>query len=529
MSATTSGAKSAFGVERAFHAYSGVVVLRGVDFALQPGQVHALLGENGCGKSTLIKILTGALRPTSGQLYLDAAPVIFHNPAQAQAAGVGVVHQNYNVFPDLSVEDNVLGTSPTHVARRRWLLGAVDRRRLRARVEELFDQLQLEVDPAAPVRSLGPAERKFVEVARAMTLRPKFLILDEPTASLEPSAARRVLDLMRTLRSQGVGLAFVSHRLDEVLAVADRYTVLRDGQLVAEGENKELSESDLATMMIGARSQPEPPRSTAASKAAMPVLTLREVRVSPSSLPASIDVYGGEILGVTGLVGSGASDLVRMIGGADPFRGKVNVDGVAVSLATPVDAKRSGIGYIPEDRKAAGLCLEHSVAQNISLASLPAVSRRGIVSFRRMHARAEELRGRLDIRVHDVRQPVASLSGGNQQKVMLAKWLASGIRILAVEEPTQGVDIGGKAQIHALLRQFADSGGTVILASTDVREVVAVCDRVAIFRHGQLQEILLAEQLSEAAITTRGSSDAEQYLAALVDTETTDKSEVRSG
>jgi ABC-type sugar transport system ATPase subunit len=509
-------AASRFGVRGALHDYSGTVVLRGVDFEIRSGEVHALLGENGCGKSTLIRILTGALQPAAGELYVDDEHVAFSSPAKAQAAGIAVVHQNYNVFPDLSVEMNVIGTN-ADAARRPWLLGSLDHKQMRGTVVRLFDRLRIDIDPRALMRSLGPAERKFVEIARAMTLSPRFLILDEPTASLEPTSARRVLDLLDTLRGEGVGLAFVSHRLDEVLEVSDRYTVLRDGRLVAQGANVDLDEAALAQMMIGRRTEVVARRPVTAGGAVR--LSLRDVRVLPQVAPSSLDIRHGEILGVTGLVGSGAAELVKMIGGAQPLRGRLEIDGAPATIDTPRDAQRHGIGYIPEDRKAAGLCLQHTTALNISLASLDQVSRRGVMSFRRVAARAEGFRTRLDIRLASVHAPVSALSGGNQQKVMIAKWLASGVQIMAVEEPTQGVDIGGKAQIHQLLRDFAEAGGTVVLASTDVREVVAVSDRVAIFRHGVLQELLDVGQLDAAHITARGASDAEHYLSGLVDAE----------
>jgi ABC-type sugar transport system ATPase subunit len=505
-----------FGIRGAVHDYSGVVVLRGVDFEMRSGDVHALLGENGCGKSTLIKIMTGAVQPTSGALYFDDEPTGFSSPARAQASGIGVVHQNYNLFPDLSVEKNVIGTN-SRVPRNRWLLGSVDHRQMRQMVAGLFERLSIDINPAAMLRDLGPAERKFVEIARAMTLAPRFLILDEPTASLEPGSAKRVLNLLQTLRQQGVGLGFVSHRLDEVLAISDRYTVLRDGQRVAHGQNVDLDESSLAEMMIGKRARVSNRRSGASTGDVR--LALREVRVLPSAAPLSLEVRRGEILGLTGLVGSGAAELVKMLGGAKPVRGGVEIDGRVVAIREPRDAQRLGIGYIPEDRKAVGLVLEQSVALNISLASLGQVSRRGVMSFRRVARRAEGFRQRLNIRVGSVHAPVSSLSGGNQQKVMIAKWLASGVQIIAVEEPTQGVDIGGKAQIHDLLRDFAAAGGTVVMASTDVREVAAISHRVGIFRHGSLQELLDADQLDEATITARGASDAEHYLAGLVDVE----------
>ena len=488
-----------FGVRQAVHDYSGVVVLHEVDYELRSGEIHALLGENGSGKSTLIKILTGAVKPTAGTLYVDAEDTHFASPQQAQAAGVAVVHQNYNLFSDLSIEKTLLASAAV-VPRQTLYLRSVDHRAWRRDVQELLHRLGMDLDPRAIVGSLGPAERKFVEIARAMVTDPRFLILDEPTASLEPAAADRVLALMRTLREQGVGVAFVSHRLDEVAATADRVTVLRDGRRVAERTSDGLTASDMARLMVGDRPQ-ESVRPAQPTVRPDVMLSLRGTAVADDTDAFDLDVHAGEILAVTGLVGSGASTLVAMVGGDVPMRGQAQVHGRTVSLRSPRDAKANGIGFIPEDRKARGLVIEQSCAVNISLASMPVVSTAGWVSRRRLLRRAEEFRDRLDIRMPGPSAPASSLSGGNQQKVLVAKWLASGVSLLAVEEPTQGVDIGGKAQIHDLLREFTAGGGAVVLFSTDVREVLALADRVAVFRHGSLLSLHDHDDLDQARLT----------------------------
>ncbi len=488
-----------FGVQAAVHDYSGVVVLRDVDYELRGGEIHALLGENGSGKSTLIKVLTGAVKPTGGTLHLDGEPVHFASPQQAQAAGIAVVHQNYNLFSDLSIEKTLLA-SAGEVPRRLSAIAGVNHRAWRRQVQALLHRLGMDLDPRALVGSLGPAERKFVEIARAMVADPRFLILDEPTASLEPAAAERVLDLMRTLRSHGVGLAFVSHRLDEVAATAERVTVLRDGQRVVERSSAGLTTGEMARLMVGNRSQ-ESVRPTASTVRSDVLLRMSDVRCAEDADPFDIDVHAGEILAVTGLVGSGAATFVAMVGGDVPLRGRAEVDGHEVSLRTARDAQRHGIGFIPEDRKARGLVIEQSCAVNISLASLEKVSTAGRVSRRRLLRRAEEFRTRLDIRMPGPDAPASALSGGNQQKVLVAKWLASGVRLIAVEEPTQGVDIGGRAQIHDLLREFTAAGGSVVLFSTDVREVLGLADRVAVFRHGCLARVHAFDELDEARLT----------------------------
>ncbi|HEX4805767.1 MAG TPA: sugar ABC transporter ATP-binding protein [Conexibacter sp.] len=509
-----------FGIRGGGHDYSGVVVLRDVDFELRSGEVHALIGENGSGKSTLIKVLTGVVKARRGELRLDDRQVRFHTPQDAKRHGVGVVHQDYHLFPEMTVADNVFGVGKGLPRHRLW--PGVDHGAVRRRVAEMLGELGIDVSPRALVRQLGPAERKFVEVARAMLDRPRFLILDEPTASLEPNAARRVLELLDRLRSHGVGLAFVSHRLDEILQIADRVSVLRDGRLVTRIERAAATEEVLVGEMMGdeARRERAPRTRPATADGGPPALAVRDLVVRPGARPVAFALAQGEILGLTGLLGAGPATVVHMLGGARPARGRVEVMGRAVGIRSPRDSTRAGIGFIPEDRKAEGLVLGHSIADNIAMASLPDVSRLGFVSHAEIRARAERYRELLRIRCRDVGAPVATLSGGNQQKVLIAKWLASGVRILVVEEPTHGVDIKGKGQIHDLLREFAAQGGSVLVASTDVHEIVELCDRIAIFRHGSLTEVLATTDLTGSDVAVKGLA-GEHLLEQLVEGETT--------
>jgi ABC-type sugar transport system ATPase subunit len=502
-----------FGVQGATQVFAGVTALRDVDFEMREGSVHGLVGENGSGKSTLIRILTGALRPTKGRLFLEDETVSFSLPAEAQRHGIGVVHQDYNLFPDLSVSANVLGVSKAP-PRRRWTRG-VDKGAVERQVSELLTGLGIRISPRAKIRDLGPAERKFVEIARAMLLRPRFLILDEPTASLEPRGSRSVLDLLKRLRSQGVGLCFVSHRLDEVLGIADRISVLRDGRLVEAVDNKGLTENEIAELIIGRKQVSTEKQTRAVSEGVM--LRARGIRLRNGTRPVEFEVRRGEIFGLTGLLGSGAAEVVRMLGGAIPLRGELEVEGGAVTVRNPRDAARRGIGFIPEDRKDAGLVGEQSMAVNVSLASLSEVAPLGWVRRGRLTTRALELKRTLDIRTPSVAAAVKTLSGGNQQKVMLAKWLASGVRILAIEEPTHGVDIGAKSQVHQLLRDFATNGGTIVVASTDVNEVLAVCDRIGVMRHGALADVLSTERLTHQDLAVMGGRSSEHVLEELIE------------
>ncbi|MEA2467763.1 MAG: ribose transport system ATP-binding protein [Thermoleophilaceae bacterium] len=513
MTAAPATGEATFGIRGATQDFSGVRALQDVDFMMTAGTVHGLVGENGSGKSTLIKIVTGALSATAGQLFTDEGDTSFSSPADAQKHGVGVVHQDYHLFPDLNVAANVYGVSKPP-PRRRWSR-IVDKAEVARRVNALFSDLGIDIAPSARVRDLGSAERKFVEVARAMLLRPRFLILDEPTASLEPQAAASVLSLLERLRDQGVGLAFVSHRLDEVLRISDQVTVLRDGRRVACKGCAGMKERDLAEMIIG-RVHEERRRSSSSATDEV-ALSVRGLQLRGGVPEVGFELKRGEILGFTGLLGSGAAEIVRMLGGAEPLKCAVEIDGRPVKIGDPRDASRAGIGFIPEDRKAIGLVQEQSIAVNISLPSLGSVSSFGWVDRPALDKRADEYRDRLQIRAPNVRTPVKSLSGGNQQKVMLAKWLASGVRILAIEEPTHGIDIGGKVQVHDLLRQLAKDGGSIVVASTDVREVLSLCDRIGVMRHGRLVDVITSSELSHADLAALGAQDSEQFIETLIE------------
>jgi ABC-type sugar transport system ATPase subunit len=506
-----------YGIEHGFHDYTGVPVLTDVALELRPGEVHALCGENGSGKSTLIKILTGAVQPRRGRILLDGEELSLSNPKAAVDRGIGVVHQDYQLFPELTVAHNIFGVNVPQPRRR--FTRTVDRTAVEQRVEGLLRRLGIEIASTRLVRSLGPAERKFVEIARAMLLEPRFLILDEPTASLEPSGAQRVLALLDRLRDQGVGLMFVSHRLDEVMRIADRVTTLRDGRVVSSVPASELDHDTLADLITGGVAKVDTERKRG-PLGGEKVIEVEDLRVAPGGPQIAFEVQRGEIFGLTGLLGSGAERVVRMLGGAEPLTGTLRVDGKRRTLRSPRHASRLRIGFIPEDRKAAGLVAGQSIATNISLASLDSVARGGVLSHRAIRERAERYRDSLSIKLASVHAPVSTLSGGNQQKVMLAKWLASGVRVLVVEEPTHGIDIGGKAQVHDLLRRFAADGGTVIVASTDVGEVLDVCHRIGVMRHGALTQVVDAAAVTRARITALGSHEPERVLETLIEEQT---------
>jgi ABC-type sugar transport system ATPase subunit len=486
----------------------GVPVLRDVEIELTAGSVHGLVGENGSGKSTLIKLLTGVLKPQLGSPYVDDSEISMASPAEAQDRGIAVVHQDYNLFPDLSVAQNVLGVGGS--LPRRWL-GTVDKAKIEREVDRMLQSLGIDLAPDALVRSLGPAERKFVEIVRAMRLHPRFLILDEPTASLEPHGSKSVIELLKRLREQGVGLCFASHRLNEVLDIADKITVLRDGRRIGCVEAGEVTQEKLVEMIVGRHEERR--RETVAmqhaksSDAGSKVLSVRGVALQAGRPPVNFDIERGEILGMTGLLGSGAGTIVRMLGGAEALRGYVEVDGKRVRIRDPRGAERLGIGFIPEDRKASGAIPELSVALNISLASMSEVTRAGVLDYWKMRERGQAQAERLDVRASSVDALANTLSGGNLQKVLLAKWLATESRVLAVEEPTHGIDIGAKVQVHALLRKFVEAGGSIVVSMSEVEEVLELCDRIAVFRHGALVKLVRSDELTHSELTVMGATD----------------------
>lgn len=476
------------------HAYSGVPVLREIDLQFVEGRVHGLVGQNGAGKSTIIKILTGAEPLLRGEFLIDGVATTVSSPADAQQLGIGVVHQDVQLFPHLSVARNIYAVRSR--IPRRGKLRLIDWHRIDDEVDATLSALGMKIDVRSRVGDLETGEQKLVEIARTMMLRPRFLILDEPTASLEARSSGRVLDLLARLRDEGVGVMFVSHRLEEIRKVSDQITVLRDGRVVVELP-RAASQRDIVHAMLGDQGD----RGTAPERFRSDVQT---VAVAASGLQAGGDdtiaftVDQGEILGFTGLVGSGAERVMRMLGGAEPLVGRLEVFGALARIRSTTDAASFGIGYIPEDRKREGLVAGMSVAANISLASLSQVARRGLVRRGRMQQRAEHYREAFSIKCDNVDVSVRTLSGGNQQKVLIAKWLAAGVRILIVVEPTHGVDVGGKAQIHDLLREFAEAGGTVIVFSAEAEELVGLCHRLAVFRHGKIVSLVAVDQTAIA-------------------------------
>lgn len=463
--------------------FGAVQALWNVDLAVRAGEVHALLGENGAGKSTLVKILAGALEPSAGAVELDGRSVRFFHPSAAMAAGIAVVHQDPNLFDDMSVAHNVLaGQRPPTVG------PFLARRRIIERARRLLDELGVALDVTARVGELGAGQRKLVEIARALAAPRRVLILDEPTASLEAAETEMVLRLVEHVAAQGQAVLLVTHRLNEVRRLAHRATVLRDGRRVGLLHGDEIDPDRIVTLMLGY--QPEASVSLSHRCQDVPVLRIEGLALAPRRPSFPVELRRGEILGLTGLAGSGAVDTIRCLAGLGGGRVVAEVNGRRVRLSSPAAAVAAGIGFIPEDRKGAGLVLSQSVASNVVLAQLPSVSNRGWLLRQRRRAVADRYRHQLGIRCAHVDQAVEELSGGNQQKVLIAKWVHAAVPILLLEEPTHGVDVGARQAIHRQLLDFAASGGSIIMLSSELDELIALCHRIAVFHAGRLVEVI---------------------------------------
>jgi galactofuranose transport system ATP-binding protein len=482
-------------------AFPGVRALEGASLTVARGEVHAVMGQNGAGKSTPIKILTGAYRRDSGTVDLDGRPVDFHSPQQAQAGGVSTIYQEVSLVPFRSVAENIfLGREPRR-------LGLIDRRRMHAQARELLGRLGVEVDVTRPLGSLNVALQQMVAIARAISFEARLVVMDEPTSSLDEAEVATLFDVIRQLKAAGVSVIFISHRLDEVYAICDRVTIMRDGRTVDERPLAEVTRLELVARMLG-KELAEVRRSGATGftdathHAEQRLLEARGLRGPGRRLAhADVAVRAGEIVGLAGLLGSGRTELARAIFGADPLEaGELALDGRPVRFASPADAIRSGIGLAPEDRKSEGIVPEMSLRENLTLALLPAISRYGIVDRRRQQQVVERFIERLDIKTTGPEQKIRELSGGNQQKVLLARWLCLDPRLLLLDEPTRGIDVGAKGEIQALINELADSGLGVLMISSELEELIEGSDRVVVLRDGRTVAELPHEAVTEDAI-----------------------------
>jgi rhamnose transport system ATP-binding protein len=465
--------------------FGGVKALSGVSFEVRPGEVHALVGENGAGKSTLIKILSGAHYPDRGVLEVMGNRFERYDPQLARSLGIAVIYQQPALLPDLSVAENIaLGAELGHPLRRvNW----ADRRR---RATALLDRMGLAIDPSTPVRQLSMSEKQLVEIARALGGEARVLILDEPTASLSAPEVQRLLQIVRELRAQGLGLVYVSHRLEEVFEIADRVSVLRDGAVVAVRNTAELGRAELIRLMVGRELSTVFPTRAVARGAA--VLDVRGVGCAASGIEnASLTIHAGEILGLFGLVNSGRTELARILFGITPAdRGALLLRGAPVRIGSPREAVEHGIAYVPEDRRQHGVIPEMSVAANTTLSILRSLGRGGLLDLAREERIAGTYAARFAVKTPSLSTEVATLSGGNQQKVALARWLATEPSVLILDEPTQGIDVGAKAEVHALMNDLAERGLALLMISSELPEILGMSDRIAVMSEGRITGVL---------------------------------------
>ena len=475
--------------------FPGVVALDAARLDLAEGEVHALMGENGAGKSTLMKIVTGLFPPDAGEIRLDGRPVRFAGPEQARAAGIQTVFQELTVLPNRTVAENLLiGREPIRMGGL-WL----DRRAMRDEAQAILDRFGIALDAATSAGSLSTGQRQLVEIARACARKPRVLILDEPTSSLGRTEEDLLFDLVRRLKAEGVGIIYITHRMSEVFALSDRITVLRDGKFVLTGRTADLDRPALIRAMVGRDVSEARVRGAAAS---LPVvLEARGLSRPPVVRGADLTLRAGEVLGMAGLMGAGRTEIARMLAGIDrPAEGIMTLDGRPYAPRDIGDALAAGVAYVSEDRKGLGVILPLSIDDNIALPSLPSLSRRGFVAPRRIGDFARVWIDRLGVKAKSGAVAVGTLSGGNQQKVALAKWLAIRPKVILLDEPTRGVDVGAKAEIYALIRSMAEDGAAILAISSELPELLQISDRIAVVARGRVAGIVPALEATEESL-----------------------------
>jgi ribose transport system ATP-binding protein len=480
------------GVSKRFH---GVHALSDVSLTLQAGEVHALCGANGAGKSTLMKVLMGVHPPDAGSILLMGNEVTVADPEAARAMGIDMVFQEIELPPSLTVAEAIfLAREPTR-------LGLIDYSRMFAETRRVMGLLGVSILPSTPVESLSVAEKQLVQIARALAGRTRLLVLDEPTSALTEHETRRLFDILHRLRDQGAAIVYVSHRLDEIFLLAQYITVLRDGQVVGAGSTASLTPDELVRMMAGdaereAHDPPEPAVPTGS-----PVLEVRGLRREPAVREVSLQLHAGEVLGLFGIVGAGRTELARCLFGLDrPTDGTILMDGREVSLRGPAEAMAHGLALVPEDRKLQGLILEMSLRENVALPCLDRLRRNGWVDAGRERELATRTVRDLSVVARSIEQDVRQLSGGNQQKVVIGKWLATQPRVLILDEPTKGIDVAAKREIHGLIRRLAKAGLGVILISSELEEVLGLSDRLVVLRDGRISGVLPRVQANHSTV-----------------------------
>jgi rhamnose transport system ATP-binding protein len=482
--------------------FPGITALDEVDFQVRTGEVHALIGENGAGKSTLVKIITGILQPSSGTLVHRGRIVEFRSPLASQAAGIAAIHQEASMFPELSVTENIyMGHHLTRGAAR-----LLDWRSMRTRTRSLLERLELEIDPDTAVRDLSVAQRHMVEIVKALSLDAQIVIMDEPTSALSLREVQDLYKIIRQLRAEGRAIVFISHKFEDIYEIADHFTVLRDGRYVGEGPVAGTDIDAIIQMMVGRSLKQMFP------KMQVPIgeTVLEADKLSRAGVfrDVSFKLRRGEILGFFGLVGAGRSEVLLALFGIEPLepgRGTIRIQGREARIASPAQAKARGIAYIPEDRQLQGVIVGMSIRDNVTLPMVDQLSSAGILNARREQALTEEYGGKMEVKASGWGQPVSSLSGGNQQKVVLAKWLATRPEILMMDEPTKGIDVATKARVHEFISRLASEGLAILLVSSELPEILGMADSVLVMQEGRVAATLsraeaTAERLIRAAL-----------------------------
>lgn len=476
--------------------FAGVHALKQVDFELREGEIHALVGENGAGKSTLVKALTGIFPKDSGEIHYMGKLFNPQGPKEALDAGIAIVHQELNMMEHLTVAQNIfIGRESTK--RTSWIL---DEKSQNQRAAELFKRLNVDIDPTELVRNLTVGRQQMVEIAKAVSHNLKVLVLDEPTAALTDREIEDLFAIMRDLASKGVGMVYISHRLDEIGVITDRVTVLRDGEYVGTRATKDLSKEEMINMMVGRVIYEKPKEKSSVPKDAPVVLKVENLNAGRLVQDVSFELRRGEILGFAGLMGAGRTETMRALYGADKSSGDIWVNGQKVTINNPIDAVKRGIGYLSEDRKRFGLAVNLSVEENVVMASLEELSPHAFINRKEFDKVAETYVDKLTIRTPSIDQIVNNLSGGNQQKVVIAKWLIKNSSILIFDEPTRGIDVGAKSEIYHLMNELVAEGKSIIMISSELNEVLRMSDRVAVMCEGKLTGFLDIEEATQEKV-----------------------------
>jgi ribose transport system ATP-binding protein len=474
--------------------FPGVRALDKVSLKLFPGEVHGLVGENGAGKSTLIKIISGVYQPNSGEIFINGKREIIKDPSHALHLGIVPVHQELNLEQHLSVAENIfIGRQP------KSKLGLIDYPKMNQLAAEWLNELGVPINPEMPLGMISIAERQMVSIARAISLDAKLLIFDEPTSSLSERETNALFQAIRKLKKKGISIIYISHRLDEVFKICDYLTVMRDGSVVAEKSISEITSESIIRLMIGRDIKDMYHKEQL--KIGKQVLEVRNLSVKGILKDISFNIKSGEIVGIAGLVGAGRTELARAIfGDLTKSSGQVFIDGELVKIKTPSDGIKAGIGLVPEDRKEQGLVLGLPVAKNIVLAIISKITSLGIINQKKETEFSNQYVNQLSIRTPSINQPVQYLSGGNQQRVVIAKWLATNPKLLLVDEPTRGIDVGAKAAIHTLLNELAKKGVAILMISSELPEILAMSDRILVMHQGQLKAELIGKKATEEEV-----------------------------